>query len=171
MPANPHWARWIFASLADYLKKTITEGDNIELRTVPVLIEGVDERTDTVMQATDHAEVAITGPFSRELSHEYYELKVGVRVLIHSRMDKPPKNRYTPQQIAGLFHEAMDAVIAVYRYGNGPDDDQSLLGCLSPLAGRHDAVRVFNFGQMNPTDRLRQSMVDCWYVMELTSNN
>lgn len=171
MPANPNWARWIFASLADYLKKTITECEVVELRVVPVLIEGVDDRTDAVMQATDHVEIAVTGPFSRELSHDYYELKVGVRVLIQSRMDNPPKNRYAPQQIAGVYHEALDAVIAVYRYGNNPGDDQSQLGCLSPLNGRNDAVRVFNFGQMNPTDRLRQSMVDCWYVMELTSNN
>lgn len=163
MPANPRWARWIFASLADYLKTVATNHQ------IKVLIEGVDDRTDEIMQS-EHAEIAVTGPFSSEISRNYYRLKVGVRVLIQSRMDKPPKNRYDPQRIAGIFHEAMDAVIAVYRYGNDPEDDQSLLGCLFPLSGKNDAVRVFNFGQHTPVDRLRQSMVDCWYVMELTTD-
>lgn len=163
MAVNQNWARWIFASLAKYLKEVATEHE------VPALVEGVDDRTDAVMDASSHVEIGITGPFSREASRGYYILRVGVRVLIQSRMDKPPANRYTPQQIAGYYHEALDAVIAVYRYGNGPDDDQTLLGCLSPLNGKNDAVKVHHFGQMTPTDRLRQSMVDCWYEMELSN--
>jgi hypothetical protein len=165
MAANPNWARWIFASLADYLKTVATDNE------IKALIEGVDDRTDDIMQAVEHVEIAITGPFSREMSRNYYELKVGVRVLIQARMDNPPQNRYSPQRIAGLYHEAMDAVIAVYKYGSNPGDDNSLLGCLSPLKGRNDAIRVFHFGQLTPTDRLRQSMVDAWYVIELTNNN
>jgi len=165
MSANPNWTRWIFASLATYLKQVAEDND------IEALIEGVDDRTDAIMNATEHVEIAITGPFSREMSRNYYELKVGVRVLIQSRMDNPPKNRYSPQRIAGIYHEAMDAVIAVYRYGTDSEDDRLLLGCLSPARGRNDALRVFHFGQMTPTDRLRQSMVDCWYVMELTNND
>ena len=164
MSASPNWTRWIFASLATYLKQVATDND------IEALIEGVDDRTDAIMQAPQHVEIAITGPFSREMSRNYYELRVGVRILIQDRMDNPPKNRYSPQRVAGVYHEAMDAVIAVYRYGNDPGDDQTLLGCLSPAKGRNDMLRVFHFGQMTPTDRLRQSMVDCWYVMELTTN-
>jgi len=164
MAANPNWARWIFASLADYLKTVATTND------VLTLIEGVDDRTDEIMQTSTHVEIAITGPFSRELSRDYYELKVGVRVLIHSRMDNPPKNRYTPQRIAGLYHEAMDAAIAVYKYGNNPEDDQTPLGCLTALNDKNNPIRVFHFGQLTPTGRLCESMVDCWYVMELATN-
>lgn len=163
MSANPNWARWIFASLATYLKQVATDND------ILAFVEGVDDRTDEIMQAPEHVEIAVTGPFSREMSRNYYELRVGVRVLIQDRMDNPPKNRYSPQRVAGIYHEALDAVIAVYRYGNDLGvDDQTQLGCLSPAKGRNDALRVFHFGQMTPTDRLRQSMVDCWYVMELT---
>ncbi len=165
MPASPYWARWIFASLADYLKKVATDND------IKVLIEGVDDRTDDIMRASEHVEIAITGPFTRELSRNYYELKVGVRILIQSRMDKPPKNRYSPQRIAGIYHEALDAAISVYRYGTDPEDDQTHLGCLLPLNDKNNPIKVYHFGQMTPTDRLRQSMVDCWYVMELTNNS
>ena len=165
MSADKNWTRWIFASLATYLKQVAKDND------IEALVEGVDDRTDAIMHASEHVEIAVTGPFSREMSRNYYELRVGVRILIQARMDNPPKNRYSPQRIAGIYHEAMDAVIAVYRYGTDSEDNQSLLGCLSPARGRNDALRVFHFGQMTPTDRLRQSMVDCWYVMELTSND
>lgn len=162
MAVNSHWARWIFSSLADYLKKVATDNE------IVALIEGVDDRTDANMRAENRVEIAITGPFTRELSHNYYVLKVGARVLIQSRMASV--NRYEPQRIAGIYHEAMDAAIAIYRYGNNPEDDDSLLGCLSSLNDKNNPVRVFHFGQMTPTDRLRQSMVDCWYTMELTNN-
>lgn len=164
MAVSSNWARWIFSSLAVYLKEVATDHE------IVALIEGVDDRTDAIMQAENRVEIAITGPFTRELSRGYYELKVGVRVLIQSRMGKPPANRYEPQRIAGIYHEAMDAAIAIYRYGDNPEDDQGLLGCLSALNDKNNPIKVFHFGQMTPTDRLRQSMVDCWYVMELTDN-
>jgi len=166
MPANPSWARWLFASLATYLKQ-VAQDNNIL-----VLVEGLDERSTEFMQATDRAEVRITGPFIRELSHNYWELKVDVNVLLTSRIDGPDtKNRYTFTRFAGIFQAAMDAAIAIHRYGNQQGDDETLVGCLSPLSGRHDAVRVFHFGQINTTDGLRQSMIDAKYVMELSDND
>lgn len=162
MAANRNWPRWIFASLATYLKQVATDN------ALPALVEGLDERSAQFMEATDRAEIRITGPFIRELSHNYWELQVDANVLLSSRFDGPDrKNRYTFAQLAGAFQAAMDSAIAVYKYGNQPGDDDSLVGCLSPLSGRRDAVRVFHFGQVNPTDGLRQSMIDAKYVMEI----
>jgi hypothetical protein len=65
----------------------------------------------------------------------------------------------------------MDGAIAVYKYGNGPDDDESqLVGCFSLASGRNDAIKVIHFGQIDPTTRLKQSMVDARYVMEISTN-
>lgn len=164
MAANPNWARWIYAGLADYLKKVAVDIP------VPCLIEGTTVRTDDILKQPEHVEVAITGPFTREPTRHYFVLKVGVRVLIHSRMDKGT-NRYSPQRIAGVYQEAMDAVIAIYRSGDGKDDDQTLLGCLSVLNGQGEGVRVMHFGQASATDSLRQSMVDCWYQMEIQTDD
>lgn len=166
MPANPNWARWIFSSLATYLKEVAKVHD------IPVIVEGLDERTATYMDATDRVEIRITGPFTREVSHNYYVVLVEANVLISSRFDGPDKkNRYTFADIAGVFHEAMDAAISVYRFGTGDQDDQSLIGCLSPQHGKRDALRVFHFGQVNSTDGIRQSMIDAKYVMELFDSN
>lgn len=164
MAADPNWPRWIFASLATYLKQVATDNN------LAVMVEGLDERSAEFMEATDRVEIRITGPFIRELSHNYWELQVDANVLLSSRFDGPDtKSRYTLVQATGLFQSAMDAAIAVYRYGANPGDDESLVGCLSPLSGKRDAVRVYHFGQINTTDGLRQSMVDAKYVMEITT--
>lgn len=157
--ANANWARWVFASLATYLKEE-----------VPVLsvVEGFDERSAEFQQTSDRAEIRITGPFIRELSRGYWELQATANVLLTCRFDGPDvKNRYTFVHLAGLFQEAMQREIPVYRHGNSDGDDGSLLGCLRTLSGRNDAVRVFHFGQMNPTDGVRQTMIDAKYIMEI----
>lgn len=160
MPANPNWARWVFASVASYLKEVAADAE------IPVLVEGLDERTTEFMTATDRCEIRITGPFTKELSHDYFRVEVIVNVLFVSRYEEQ-KNQYAIMQKIGVFHEAMDGSIAVYKYGSLPGDDQhALVGCLSPIQGRHNAIRVLHFGQITPTDRLKQSMVDASYRME-----
>jgi len=164
MPANPNWARWVFASVATYLKQVAQQ------QQLPVLIEGLDERTTEFMSATDRCEVRITGPFTREVSRDWYQIEVVVNVLFVSRYEEQ-KNQYAIIQTTGIFQAAMDGAIAVYKYGNGADDDEHVLvGCLSPVQGRNDAIRVMHFGQIDPTDRLKQSMVDARYRMEISTN-
>lgn len=164
MPANPNWARWIFASVADYLKQVALDN------AIAVIVEGNDERDKAFMQSSDRAEIRVTGPYAQEISHGCFRLWVDVNVLLTSRMDGAQKNAYTLQTNAGLFQEAMDHTISVYRFGTGADDDQSHLGCLSPRSGKNDSVRVIHFGQVNETDKLRQAAVDARYVMYLNDD-
>jgi hypothetical protein len=164
MSANPNWARWVFASVATFLKQVA------QSQQLPVLVEGLDDRITEFMEATDRCEIRITGPFTKELSHNYFQIEVVVNVLFLSRYEEQ-KNQYAIIQKMGAFHEAMDGTIAVYRYGNQlGDDDKALVGCLSPVQGRNDAIRVMHFGQITPTDRIKQSMVDARYRMELFTN-
>ena len=164
MPANPNWARWVFASVATFLRQVA------QSQQLPVLIEGLDDRTTQFMEATDRCEVRITGPFTKELSRNYFHIEVVVNVLFLSRYEEQ-KNQYAIIQKMGVFHEAMDGAIAVYKHGNQPgDDEHALVGCLSPVQGRSDAIRVMHFGQITPTDRIKQSMVDARYRMEISTN-
>jgi hypothetical protein len=164
MPANPNWARWVFASVATYLKQVALEAE------LTAIVEGLDDRTTEFMEAPDRCEIRITGPFTREASHNYFYVEVVVNVLFVSHYEEQ-KNQYAIIQKMGVFQEAMDGPIAVYQYGNEPgDDEHSLVGCLKPVQGRNDTIRVLHFGQVDPTDRLKQSMVDARYRMELFTN-
>lgn len=165
MAANPNWARWIFASVAYHLKQVA------QAHAVSVLVEHLDERTPTFMQASDRAEIRITGPFSQKLSEGYYRIWLDANVLLTSRYDGEVKNAYTVLKNAGYFHEAMDQPIAVWNYGNEAGDypdSQVFLGCLMPRPGRNESVRVLNFGQLDKTDKVKQTAVDARYVMYLS---
>jgi len=163
MPANPHWARWIHASVAKILRaEAVTIG-------VPCLIEGIDEHTATFQESPDRIEVRVNGPFTQELSAGYHRVLVGVNVLVTSQMGPSTKIAYKLDEILGQFHEVMDGALAVYRFGTGPADaSTSLLGCLTPRPGKNNNIRVIHFGQIDRTDRIRQGMVDAQYVMYLS---
>ena len=94
MSVDPNWARWVFASLATLLKG-VAEDCNL-----PVIVEGLDERTTAFMEATDRVEIRITGPFTRDLSRNYYELSVDANALFVSRYEGG-KNQYAILQAVG----------------------------------------------------------------------
>ena len=118
MPANPNWARWVFASVATYLKEVAREAG------IAAIVEGLDNRTTEFMEAPDRCEIRITGPFTREASHNYFYVEVVVNVLFVSHYEEP-KNQYAIIQKMGVFQGAMDGPIAVYQYGNQPSDDET----------------------------------------------
>lgn len=162
MPANANWARWIYASLADYLKEVADDAS------LPIFVESLDDRGTAFQEATDRAEIRINGPFTNELSRGYYKILVDANVLVSSRYDGKTKNGYELTRILGLFHEAMDSVIPVFKHGLQPgDDSEAQLGCLSPKAGKNENVRVLHFGQIDRTDRVKQGAVDARYIMYL----
>ena len=160
MPANPNWARWIFASIAKNLN-AVADTNNIE-----AIVEGIDDETDGFTQATDRVEIRISGPFTREMSSEYL-VQTDVNVILTSRFDGKQKNRHAILTNAGLFHEAMDQPLLIYKYGSNVGDDDSYVGCLIPRSGKNDTVRVIHFGKVDPTDKIKQSVVDARYEMFL----
>ena len=162
--SNPNWARWIFASLATQMKQVAVDNK------LPVLIEGLDERTTQFMDATDRAEIRITGPFTRDLSNNYYELAVDMNVLFVSRFELG-KNNYDMMSHVGAYQAAMDAPIPIYKYGNQPGDDEHVcIGVMEPRNRRGDAVRVMYFGQADLTNRVKQALVDARYVLYLSND-
>jgi hypothetical protein len=162
--ANPNWTRWVFASVADVLKTVATTNS------LAVYVEHLDERTEAFIQSSDRCEIRITGPFTREVSKDYHQLLMDVNVLLTSRYDGAAKNQYNILKFAGLFHGALSMPIPVWNYGNEEGDygdDPQFLGCLLPKGAKSDLVKVFNFGMTNETDKLKQTVVDARYEMQL----
>lgn len=167
MAANPNWARWVFASVATHLKQVAIDND------LPVYVEHSDDRTPAFNNATDRAEIRITGPYVREESKDCFKLQVAVNVLLNSRYDTG-KNAYSVLKYAGDFQAALSDVIPVWNYGNEPGDYQEddpqtqvFIGCLLPKNGKNDSVRVDHFGQLEETSRIKQTLVDASFYMFL----
>lgn len=152
------------ASIADYFKTAV------QAIPLPLLVEGVDERMGD-KEHYDHAELRINGPSIVELSRGYFRVVVGVNVLLTELMDRT--NVYDLQDWCGAFEVAMDGPINLYHYGpdTGGIDDGGWFECLIPQRSKFDPNRVFHFGQISKTDRVRQSMVDGAFVTYITVSN
>jgi hypothetical protein len=146
--------RWLVTSLATYFKPV---ADGLSL---PYYIDGLDERSDEIVHA-DHAEMRFTGPFIYERSKDYYKIQMVVNILL-TRFMGMQSNSYYLVDWAGVFQQSMLTPLPVYKWGSGDD----LLGCLM-LENGAESVKIFHFGQISTTDRLRQSEVDALYRMEL----
>jgi hypothetical protein len=157
---SPHWPRWIFSSVAHYTKTTL---DGIQM---PLLVEGVDEREQEKIRAESHVELRLHGPETSELSKDYFKLVVEINCLVTQMMGGQKQNAYDIFQTCGVIQQAL-SVIPVYRFGAGPDDDQTLLGCLTADSGRGQAIKVYHFGQSDKDTRVRQSAVDGRFVLYL----
>lgn len=162
---SPDWTRWVFASVTQHFATNVMAPNNL-----PFITEGIHERDTSFMESPDRAEIRINGPFARELSANYWRIWVDINIMVTSNFGNPSKDVYTLERNLGLIHEFADTYIPVKRYGNGVDDDESLLGCLRPRSEDRDSIRVIHFGQLDAVDRIKQAMVDARYVMYFRTN-
>jgi hypothetical protein len=162
---NPNWLRWIIASVADHFKTNVATPLSLAF-----LVEGLDDRDEAFEQAPDRVEMRYNGPFTKELSKRYWQIHFDVNFLVTSNLDGAVKNRYTLENNMGVLHEFADTCIPIFRYGDPAqtsENDDTLLGTLSPRSGKSDSVRSLHFGQVHRTDRIKQSQVDARYTMYL----
>ena len=131
-------------------------------------MEGLDERTTDFMQAPLRVELRMSGPYTKELSPGYFQLDLDINVLFTARYEIDA-NQYDINKAAGIFHVALHEAFPILRLGDESGDDGSLVGCLLPRTEKNDAVRVFQFGQTDQTDRQKQVMIDARFVAYIDS--
>lgn len=153
---NANWPRWVFASVADYLKSVA------DANSLPSIIDGAEDRSDAFSQAPDHVEIRITGPMTTEVSNGCYQLVVDANILLRCRYETG--NGYRRPTLAGAFQAAMAGPIPVYKLGAEAGDDKSFVGCLKNRSGE---VKLHHFGQLTYPERQSESMCDVRYTMDL----
>ena len=157
---NVNWARWICASINDYFHQLSTD------RSLPLLVEGIDETEAETIRATNHVELRVGGPSAKSRSGDFH-LRVTINLLFTSIMGEQRENPYTIIEHVAAFQAAMHDPIPVYKYGTGVDDDGSHLGCLALVSGRNELVELYDFGQVGKEERVRQLMLDARYYIDL----
>ena len=156
MAINPNWSRWIFASLSKHFYDAYTAAG------VPLFIEG--QHRDT-RQLPDFFEMRVDGPDLHEISKDCYYFRVEVNILVQSVMNDT--NYHRIHQNVGVAAAAFAKAIPVYRKGNGPQDDQSFVGCLQLLQNKssRDFLEINHFGQIDVSTKLIQATVEGHYKM------
>ncbi len=153
---NRHWMRWVRASI---LKHFETNRQGVHL-----FIEGGDRDTSGNQ---NFAELRVDGPFLRENSKNCWDLTVEINVLIQGVLDKD--DLYKIEEPIGIMCAAFHRNITVYKYGEGNEDDQSILGCLQILVNdsEGDGIMVSRFGQIEADTNIEQATVEAHYRMRL----
>ena len=158
------WTRWIFASIAKAMKEV---AEDCEL---PCLVDPLDERTKTFMEAESNVTVRISGPTDTEVSKGYHKLYVDVSVLLTGGL-AGRRNAYDILTWSGMFAEAL-ANVPVFNYGSesgdyvkGDESTLAQLGCLTPRQGR--PINTFIFGQVETNTKTKQVEVNAQLAMEM----
>jgi len=155
--SNPNWQRWIYASVSKYFK-TVADAYPIVMH-----VEGA-ERTSS--EESKWMEFRMDGPSVTELSHNCFRLNVEINILWAVHMSS--RNFHEEQRLSGALVEAMTD-ICIYKYGDGVDDDDSLLGTLVLIQDKNHPIRVNNFGQVRADSHLVQGTVESSYQMHLSN--
>ena len=158
MSSNVNWPRWIFASTSKYFYDR--RGD------IDFYIEGQQRISGT---GKDLIEFRLDGPLMSELTKDEWYLEIDINLLIQCVKDD--LDYYRTHKICGSVAQAFTA-IPIYKYGDGTDDDQSQIGCmtLTKGPGRRDGVQINHFGQIGSDTLLMQSSVEGHFHMTITLN-
>lgn len=141
---NENWSRWIKASIVKHFVDTLTA-------TAPVFVEGTDRTTAT---QEDFFEVRLEGPRIKEQTKNNYVLTVLPNIAIQAKLDDV--DAYKMQRLMGKVQSIFPKSLAVNRYGDGPPDDGTLLGCLDIIG----ELRSNYFGQIDNVLRIEQATIE-----------
>lgn len=153
---DKNWPRWILASVKKHFEDN---RDGIHL-----FFEGHDRNTSTL---TEYGEFRLDGPYVWHNSRTEFKLKIELNVLVSIKQDE--QNVHKLARVTGVFLAAFKPAISVFKYGDQPGDDQTLLGCLNLISEDREPVMVSNFGQISPDDPLEQATVEGHYMMHLST--
>lgn len=152
---NKNWARWIAISVYKVFQ-AMADANNLHM-----FIEGQERKTQ---EHSKYFEIRIDGPQIKEISNRYFKLDFEINVLFSLHMSQV--TMYEPQQLAGLLEQTMTD-ICIYRYGDGGDDDDTLLGTLCLIADKRNTVRTNQFGQVRSDTDIVQGTVEGTFKMHL----
>lgn len=156
LTANEHWGRWIFATMSGDLDSQFNS-------TYEIFIEGTHRG---LPENEELIEFRMDGPWIRQPSRGCFILRVEVNLLLRSYMDDDDFHKM--RRLCGAVQSWLGQNHCIYRYGDGIDDDQSLLGTLE-LKNRKDSepIRLNQFGQVDPRYRLEEATVEATFEIHL----
>ncbi len=142
---DQNWNRWIFASIYKHFDDRR---------------QGVALYLGPYKEDKEWAELRIGGPYISEYTRGCFKLDVNIDIMISCFVDD---DVYRQQRVSGIFSSAFTA-ICIYRYGDGDQDDSSLLGTLQIY---NVPINVINYGLVLPSNQFQRSTIDSDFSMYL----
>ena len=156
-----HLPRWIKASFYTWFNDQLKDKINVFVETT----EHVTKDGKIVTRLPTWVEFRINGPTVRPITKNSEKYIVTVNFLIETQLTG--SNVYTHDNSVGIVFAAFVPTIGVFKYGTGPDDDQSAIDCFQLDTENVDPIVITNFGQLDPAVKLTQSTIEAHYCMNL----
>ena len=151
--------KWLFASIAEHFSNAAASP------VYKMFIQG-QQKTEDDSRQKDFFELRTDGPYIRPKNNRSrLNLEFQVNTLIQSTVDEHSASR--PYVDTGKLLTAF-VTIPIYRYGDGNNDDQSLIGCAKVAKqGRLEEIRVNQFGVVDTALGLIQATIEAHYILEV----
>lgn len=157
---NENWARWVFATMSGDFYNALDADPDIDFE---IFIEGTHKGLPTEKELL---EFRVDGPQTRQPSRGCFVLEFEINILVRSYMDDDDFHKM--RKACGKVVAFLGKNHCIYRYGDGPNDDDSLLGTLQLKNRRkNEPVRVNNFGQTDPQYRIEEATVAALFEIHL----
>jgi hypothetical protein len=152
-----NFPRWVRSSIGVHFQTFAT------VRSLPMLISGIDDPDENQFSAQNRVELRIHGPSLREWDNDNYTGFVNVNLLFTEIIGQ--QNAYAVVDDVGAFQYHAYQNINIKRYGTNVGDDESLIGCLEV---QRKPIELYDFGRLSDKDGVRQLMLDVLYYIDTT---
>lgn len=155
---SPHLPRWMFSSMAEHFRALAPAG-------VRYHVEGVDEDEALDFQ-NDSMLFRMDGPMAYQSSGSEEWYRVEIQILLTDLVALTGDNAYEIYEWAGIVQgDMLNNSLPIYRYGGGPEDDGTLIGCLEPDTSVTNNVRIASYGMIDKDQRLKQMSVNGKFIL------
>lgn len=156
--ADENTTRWFIASLTDHFADVINA--SIALAP-PFSVTGYSLNSD---ENQDHIEMRIQGPYEKDIPG-WLVFEVPLSFLITFRQGGA-KDMFTIDRWIGVYKDALRKPIEIFKSGSGSDDDNTLLGCLTPKVSKRELIRCDRYGFVDGNVPVQQATIvatlDTW---------
>lgn len=159
MTVSADYIRWITASVN---KKFYAAA---QAAGIPMYVEGMSNRATDLLE--DFYEMRHDGPYLRDLNAGEFLTYLEVNIAVTVRQDT---DNYRYDTLIGTMVSVFYAgPIHVYKYGDNPQDDGSLIGCLYLRQEfKRDRLEVNRLERIHKDIRLRQALIEGHYEGQFT---
>ncbi len=105
------------------------------------------------------AELRFSGPNIDQYTRDCFRINCIINILLTAFIDQ---DDYIMYRMIGVFSQAFTP-ICVYKFGDGPNDDQSLFGTLTLIGG----IDTINYGFVTTESKHKKSTLEASYLMYL----
>jgi len=151
MALREHIDRWIIASLS---KHFIANKQTLQLL--------IESQTVVPNLGADFCELRFNGPQYNRFTKKQHRFDIIVNVLVN--VIQQGSDAHKIYRHCGIMEKACTPCIPVYKLGNGPDDQPSVLfGTLQQLRNGDTLVETTHFGVVSVETKVIQSTVETYY--------